>query len=568
MARYEWKAKVVGFDPIVRTNQCRNPSFETDTTGWFSVVSTITRITSSAFAGSASLAVTSTSVNNTSGASWPSSSRPTASSGQVWTGSAYVRPLSGNERLMRVNLRFYNSGGSVVSTATGTAVTAKFNSWTRVFVMGTAPATTASVEIQIQTQRNNGVTGDTAAVDGVLLEQTDRLKPYFDGSSTGPLPNERNNVFAWTGTTNLSTSTDTCEEAEASGSATSLVDLTSVSITRGRQQVQDPFRSATATITGRTPSALPSVRVGDVIQLSAFNPSNTEIIVFYGYIADLTVNYGEVANMDTWSIYCEDALAGAGRALTSSSFSWSAGITTFEAARQACVSAGIPISDLFLTDSGSTVSAQSLGDANLLSILQTLVQTEQGRLVGLSDTAIGWLDRTALQYSDQVLFFSDVLPQPAGTTKYTNVEFRSLADSFYQSVTVEPQGLAAQTAGTGVRQYSLSSYDSSDVQANNLASYVLATLNANEAAPSVISTISELLTTDDVLLAARDAGTGERCALYLRGGVYDLFIEGVTITANPDQTRFTFNVISASTLNFFILDSSTFGVLDTNKLGF
>jgi hypothetical protein len=54
----------------------------------------------------------------------------------------------------------------------------------------------------------------------------------------------------------------------------------------------------------------------------------------------------------------------------------------------------------------------------------------------------------------------------------------------------------------------------------------------------------------------------------LRGVVYLLFVEGSTITATPEQTRFTLNVVSADALNFFILDDASFGVLDTNKLGF
>jgi hypothetical protein len=56
--------------------------------------------------------------------------------------------------------------------------------------------------------------------------------------------------------------------------------------------------------------------------------------------------------------------------------------------------------------------------------------------------------------------------------------------------------------------------------------------------------------------------------LYLRGVKYTLFVLGLTTTADPDQTRVTLNVASSEALNFFILDSPTFGVLDTNKLGF
>jgi hypothetical protein len=61
---------------------------------------------------------------------------------------------------------------------------------------------------------------------------------------------------------------------------------------------------------------------------------------------------------------------------------------------------------------------------------------------------------------------------------------------------------------------------------------------------------------------------GARVRLILRGTAYELFLEGAQITATPDQTRFTFNVVSASAFNFFILNNAVFGVLNTSKLGF
>jgi hypothetical protein len=54
----------------------------------------------------------------------------------------------------------------------------------------------------------------------------------------------------------------------------------------------------------------------------------------------------------------------------------------------------------------------------------------------------------------------------------------------------------------------------------------------------------------------------------LRGDVYDVFVEGSTVTATPEQSRFTLNLVSSEALSFFILDSTAFGRLDTDKLGF
>jgi hypothetical protein len=61
---------------------------------------------------------------------------------------------------------------------------------------------------------------------------------------------------------------------------------------------------------------------------------------------------------------------------------------------------------------------------------------------------------------------------------------------------------------------------------------------------------------------------GARIGLILRGDYYSLFLEGATVTATPEQTRFTFNVVSSDALSFFILDSTAFGRLDSDKLGF
>jgi hypothetical protein len=46
-----------------------------------------------------------------------------------------------------------------------------------------------------------------------------------------------------------------------------------------------------------------------------------------------------------------------------------------------------------------------------------------------------------------------------------------------------------------------------------------------------------------------------------------VFLEGGTMTATPEQTLFVFDVVSSAANDFFILDSTTFGILDTNRLG-
>lgn len=353
---------------------------------------------------------------------------------------------------------------------------------------------------------------------------------------------------------------------------TTLSDVQEIVIQRGRTQIQDPFKPATALIRGRNLASLPNVKVGDKIKIRAkLDPINA--VMFAGFIADVQKTYGELSSMDTWEIACEDSMAKLGRSVMSSSVSWASNAET-DVAVAAVIADTIPFSTLqiFPPSSGSIsyLSAQNVGGQNGLQVMNQILATEQGYLFTDNWDSFGLRTRSnyaGLAYKGD--FTDNSLTATYSTAKFTDVVFRSYADSYFTSVEVEPEGLAAQKAGTSFdRVYSMKSYDVSTTQAGNLAAYVKATLDVNEAAPSVISTTSEIQTNDVALLSARDACQGYRVGLILRNQRYEVFIEGSTVTATPEQTRFTFNVVSAAALNFFILDSATFGVLDTNKLGF
>ena len=52
-----------------------------------------------------------------------------------------------------------------------------------------------------------------------------------------------------------------------------------------------------------------------------------------------------------------------------------------------------------------------------------------------------------------------------------------------------------------------------------------------------------------------------------RGATTLCRIEGVSVTADLNQARFTYYISPAEQTGWFILDDSTFGVLDQNRLG-
>jgi hypothetical protein len=352
---------------------------------------------------------------------------------------------------------------------------------------------------------------------------------------------------------------------------TVLSNVQSFTVTKGRQQIQDPFKAGTATITGRVPSALPSITIGTRIRI-VVTSTPMQGFAFDGYVSDFRINYGIVAEEDTWQIDCEDSLAAAGRALTTSTAGWSAGVTTLDAAVAAAAGSGVEI----ITGANacqSLVSAQSVPNTNLLNVLQQLIFTEQGRLVNSGLNAFGeprlaFFSRVDVGAALLCVFSDGSLATAEPVSKFDGVRFVSQADSFFEEVLIEPEGLAPQLAGSGRRGFTGKSYDVSTTQASNLADYVLATLVVNNAVPSTISCISENQINDRVSDLFNFANAVANVQLILRGVLYDLFVEGGTMTANPDETRWTFNIVSAEAQNFFILDSDTFGVLDQNKLGF
>jgi hypothetical protein len=357
-----------------------------------------------------------------------------------------------------------------------------------------------------------------------------------------------------------------------------LNDLQTVNVTRGRVGVQDPYKAGTASIGGRNPSDLPAIQVGDFLWVEAYPPD--ESVQFYmllGRIADVQIEYGFVENMDSYTILVEDALANAGR--LNASGSWAAGITTAEAADDFLAGTGVTINFIDPALAGaSKVSAQTLTNANLLNVLNQLMATEQGNLVGVSNDEIQWQGRREFNIQNPLAKFTDdpaeisVTPQ----CKYDTLNFASLADNVANKVIVTPEGLAPQSFGTGIKSFEMNSYDQTTSQAGDLAAYVQSTLTQATDVPFKIS--ARTSQQDNLsLLAMASTGVIERSfvQIELRGNVYNCIINGSTVTATPSDTRVSLNLFAADLSAFFVLDDEYYGRLQddgppafNNKLGF
>lgn len=128
-------------------------SLETDTTGWVAVANcTISRSTAWSADGAASLQLSSTAGGNMSAAT---SVRP-----RVEPGSRVVVTATGRSavsvRSVRIDIRWYDVAGSVISTTTGTAANDATGADTPWYATGVAPATTYSADILVNVLATGG----------------------------------------------------------------------------------------------------------------------------------------------------------------------------------------------------------------------------------------------------------------------------------------------------------------------------------------------------------------------------------------------------------------------------
>jgi hypothetical protein len=170
-----------------RVNYITNPSFEVDTTGWLATAGgTIARTTSEFNTGSASLAVT-----NSSGSSAQFGNSGTmiplvAGEGTYYL-SAYVKLASGNSPanyfIRQLQYEEQDSAGTVSATNIGIQSLSYTGNWVRLGASVTKQSSANFMIIRVVT--GSTTSGEVFYVDSVMLEKSNSLGSYFDGSSGG-----------------------------------------------------------------------------------------------------------------------------------------------------------------------------------------------------------------------------------------------------------------------------------------------------------------------------------------------------------------------------------------------
>jgi hypothetical protein len=354
----------------------------------------------------------------------------------------------------------------------------------------------------------------------------------------------------------------------------------SVNISRGRQRFQDPV-SQSSMVVELIPDATYSLplAIGQLIDVRDSNADGANCY-FQGQITDVERSYAFPYNSGT-------GYAPADRIRITAT-----GATGVIGTR---ITAGYSMPSQYADQSIDDITnANGIGTVKLA---RNFVYNSANTINGSSLDAVNRLLRTSqLTLDDYVAprsysTFQEICLFPTGTQynnisftdtgsgyAYSNLEFLSSVQNTFNWVEVQAEGFADQIANTGVAPYNslqYSTYSASESEAAGLASYILnLTSGQLQAAPFAISTSTATAASCMALaqLMRDGAGTanaimGQAVSVAFRGSTYYGTVIGVNAGFYVDRANVQL-YLSPSLLTPFTLDSTAFGVLDQNRLGY
>lgn len=372
------------------------------------------------------------------------------------------------------------------------------------------------------------------------------------------------------------------------GTYTTLTGIQSVAITRGRQRFQDPYPQSSCVVelipanSYATPLA-----IGQYIDVRASNTATADCY-FQGRITDVQRSYAIPYNSGTGNAPADritiTATGGTGGLgtyqLTNYSFpSQKSSITVENLCFQASVN-NFGIDPVFPTsaDASPTLSAQTFTGSGL-DLMNIILRSLVGSIDDVATRSINWLGVMpwgGTFTGNTPFIFADT--GAVGTRKFTNLQFLSSVQNTFNQINVEAQGLATQTvSGTApFNSLNYGTFNVSTADSLNQANYLYAMLSGQvQACPYVIGVsdnvddgiVEALLKMYNPDSATTDFVLQSRATVTFRGVTSEGIIQGVSGVFYPD--RATAQVFLSPSLGQpFIFDSTAFGVLDTNRLGY
>jgi hypothetical protein len=359
---------------------------------------------------------------------------------------------------------------------------------------------------------------------------------------------------------------------------TNLTNVQTVNINIGKRAQLDQVNASTASFEMRYPTgfATPIAQMvtGTFIRIS--NSTATSYPIWYGEINDVSAVYGMpyaagVGNLDFLRVSCEGAFAAVGR-MQGNGYVMPADsiVGQFSLANtQTGLNFGyLPLSTA--TPLASTTVNGSWGDW-----VNRACQSTNSRLWD----GIAYNGSTVISpfyNSVSTINFSDTANN-ATNQVYNQINFDSLADNFYTQVTVTPESFGAATvtqvgASLPYRTYQTNTLSASTAQATDYANYLLANYGTAALAISSVTCSGDAQSSFQLDKMGENSGfgttVGRQVSVTFRGTTYQCVVEGVTMSATPGESSFTFYLSGADLNSYFILNNTNYGRLDFNKLGY
>lgn len=336
-----------------------------------------------------------------------------------------------------------------------------------------------------------------------------------------------------------------------------------VQVQFGRRRITDLLTAGTATVYGRRPDLLPSLLIGDSVYLRMNyqypgQPAGPDPKNVYDFrVANLTIEYGETSALDTWVLELEDAIAYLGRASLPTT-TIASGTSTATAAATIATAAGL--TQTTVSGTTTTSSAQTVTGQNALDTYQNLVNTEAA-WIDCTGTSLSWYPRNAWQNNINYWDFTDDNTQ----INYNDYRIASLADNYADLVVVKPRGSTDVVVGTGIFSYNLDSFSFDTAEATNLGNFWNAALDIDVTTPRQISVLVN--NNYSLLPNAITQGNLTGARVKFRGSTTTSVVTGVQIFGTVESTSATLYLSSVNFLAYLVLDSTIYGYLDFNKLG-
>ena len=282
----------------------------------------------------------------------------------------------------------------------------------------------------------------------------------------------------------------------------------------------------------------------------------------------------------TATIVCEDWLAKAGRVqVNSKALTQTNTIAQISEFTSELAAADLEIDTTFTT--GQSIASAATYTGTIANRVNLNMNTEKGQIRYVGKKA-AFLPRNSISINSSSPVVSSI-DEGGVTILYQGFERRTLGQSFANTVTTQPEGLASQTGQDpssfstyGTVSATTSTVDATTGQALDLANW-LSRVQGDPMSLTFAIAVSDSGNTvtafDDWLSNVNNTSFwGLNLHYFVPGSAgqvnIDLVLEGVSYSGQPDRTETTAYFSPKEFYNIFLLNSSTQGRLDINRLGF